>query len=127
MADCGNCRDCVKCELDQLREWIAAHPFPSYKEMCDRIDKNLKDAFIYNAEYGKFNHSALEKIYNSNINKEMSQKIGRQIYERGGMQALQANCLIFKYCTPLSDAPFPVRTLPVMLESHWHGIGEFRM
>ena len=127
MSNCGNCNDCVACEDRLLCAWIADHPFPSYQDMCKRINNNLKNSFEFTAEYGVYNHNALKIIYNSNMDREVSKKIGQGIYERGGTWALQANCTVFKYCTPLSDAPFPVRALPGMLESYWHGIGEFLM
>jgi len=96
--------------------------------MCARIDENFDfmRAMSLSAEYGEFNHAALKKIYESFINEALSKKFGFDIYNRGGMQALSANCDIFKHCTPLADASPSVAEYATLLEYYWDGIGEFR-
>lgn len=92
--------------------------------MCARIDKqfDFMRAMSLGAEYGEFNHAALKKIYISKLNEEVCKKIGLEIYARGGLQALTANCDIFKHCTPLSDAPPSVAEQASVLEYYWDGI-----
>ena len=120
-----NCEDCHS--SISLRAWINSHPFPSYEMMCARIDKQFDFALSMSlsAEYGEFNHDALKKIYNSNLNEVVCKKVGFDIYNRGGLQALTANCDIFKHCTPLADAPQSVAEQASVLEYYWDGIGEF--
>ena len=77
------------------------------------------------AEYGEFNHAALKKIYNSKLDEAVCKKVGADIYNRGGLQALSANCDIFKHCTPLADAPPSVAHQTSVLEYYWDGIGGF--
>ena len=88
--------------------------------MCARIDNKL--GVMNSAEYGEFNHLALKKIYDSKINEEVSKKAGYEIYARGGLQALTANCDIFIHCTPLADAPPIVADQATVLEYYWNGI-----
>jgi hypothetical protein len=96
--------------------------------MCARIDKSFDfmRAMSLSAEYGEFNHAALKKIYDSCIDEEVSKKLGADIYKRGGLQALTANCDIFKHCTPLADASPSVAEHATLLEYYWDGIGGFR-
>jgi hypothetical protein len=122
------CNTCEKCEDKQFRDWICRHPFPSYAEMRKKMKEVFHENYyiIHNAEYGEYNHNALKIIYNSFIDKEVCVKVGNNLYNRGGLQALQSNCTVFKYCTPLSEAPFPINTLSSMLEWNWDKIGGFR-
>jgi len=95
--------------------------------MCARIDKQFDFmlSMSLSAEYGEFNHAALKKIYESGINEAVSKKAGADIYARGGLQALTANCEIFKHCTPLADASPSVAHQATVLEYYWNGIGDF--
>ena len=96
--------------------------------MCARIDKQFDFtlSMSLSAEYGEYNHLALKKIYESYIDEAVSKKVGFDIYARGGLQALTANCDIFKHCTPLADALPSVAEHATLLEYYWDGIGEFR-
>lgn len=121
--------NCEDCDSDMnLRAWVTSHPFPSYEEMCARIDKefNFMLAMTLSAEYGEFNHLALKKIYETCLKEAVCKKAGADIYNRGGLQALSANCDIFKYCTPLADASPSVAAQAAVLEYYWDGIGGFR-
>ena len=121
-----NCEDCHS--LFNLRIWVTNHPFPSYEDMCARIDKDFDFmlSLELGAEYGEYNHAALKQIYESKINEELCKAIGQDIYTRGGLKALSANCTIFKYCTPLADASSSVADQASLLEWYWDGIGGFR-
>ena len=117
--------NCEECHSNiNLCAWIASHPFPSYGEMCARIDKkfDFTRSMSLSAEYGEFNHIALKKIYDSKLNEEVSKKVGFEIYARGGLQALNANCDIFIHCTTLADAPPVVAHQATVLEYYWNGI-----
>ena len=96
--------------------------------MCARIDKGFDFmlSMSLSAEYGEYNHLALKKIYESYIDEAVCKKVGADIYARGGLQALTANCDIFKHCTPLADASPSVAEYATLLEYYWDGIGEFR-
>ena len=112
-----------------LRTWITSHPFPSYEEMCARIDEYIDDfrlAMVLGAEYGEFNHAALKKIYESHMNDEVCKKAGADIYNSGGLQALKSNYIIFRDCTPLTDAPKSVAEQAGVLQFYWDDIDEFR-
>jgi len=121
-----NCEDCHS--GINFRAWINSHPFPSYEMMCARIDKQFDFmlSMSLSAEYGEYNHLALKKIYESYIDEAVCKKVGADIYARGGLQALTANCDIFKHCTPLADASPSVAEYATLLEYYWDGIGEFR-
>ncbi len=118
------CNNCKSCEDQQLRAWISKHPYPSYEKMRLKIREVFKDDYLY--VWAEYDHDSLKMIYESFIEKNFSKTIGEHIYEKGGMQALQLNCMIFKRCTPLCNAPFPINTLSTMIEWHWDNIGEFR-
>lgn len=117
--------NCEDCHLGiNFRAWINSHPFPSYGEMCARIDGQFDfvRAMALSAEYGEYNHAALKKIYESYIDEAVSKKVGADIYARGGLQALTANCDIFTHCTPLADAQPSVAHQATVLEYYWDGI-----
>lgn len=122
--------NCEDCDLGiNLRNWINSHPFPSYEKMCARIDEYIDDfrvAMVVGAEYGEFNHAALKKIYESQMNDEVCIKAGADIYARGGLQALKSNYIIFRDCTPLADASPSVAKQSAVLQFYWDGIEEFR-
>ena len=113
-----NCDDCLS--LYHHRQWVAEHPFPSYEDMCARIDAL---SIELGAEYGEYNHTALKKMYESKMNEVLCKGIGKAIYDRGGMKALMANCTIFKYCTPMAYAPPNVKEQASVLDYYWDGIG----
>ena len=123
-----NCDDCHS--VLHLRQWVADHPFPSYEDMCAHIDTYFSHDFVLSmelgAEYGEYNHKALKKMYESNMDETLCKQIGNTIYDRGGLKALMANCTIFKYCTPLADGPPNVKDQAAVLEWYWDGIGGFR-
>ena len=126
MTSC-NCNDCIVCERKQMQDWISTHPFPTYLDMCDIIRQKFPKKYIeLIAEYGEYNHMSLKVIYDSNIDEKISIKIGNSIHSKGGMATMVANNIIFKYCTPLSDAPYlTLRAQPCILQAYWSGIGEF--
>jgi len=120
-----NCEDCHA--GINFRAWINSHPFPSYGEMCARIDEqfDFMQAMALSAEYGEYNHAALKKIYETFMDEAVCKKVGADIYARGGLQALTANCDIFKHCSPLADAIPVVAEQAAVLEYYWDGIGGF--
>ena len=117
-----NCEDCSS--GINFRAWINSHAFPSYTEMCARIDERFEftQAMALSAEYGQFNHNALKKIYETFMDEVVCKKVGADICARGGLQALTANCDIFTHCTPLADAPPVVAHQATVLEYYWDGI-----
>ena len=88
-----------------------------------------------NAELGAYNHMLLKRIFDSCVDPTVVRKAGEAIYERGAMQAMQANFYI--YCHFIGDRLINDMgvTSEQFAELHyvharkierlWHGIGEW--
>ena len=65
--------------------------YPSYEEVVEIIksDSNLF------SEYGEFNHTLLNKIWDDMFNEEKHKVIGRLVNERGGFWAMTCNHSVF--------------------------------
>ena len=74
-----------------IQEFVSTYPYPSYDEVIDLIKGNVA---MY-AEYGVFNHSMMEKMYCNILDKERVKVIGKLIYNRGGMTAMNENFSAF--------------------------------
>jgi hypothetical protein len=106
-----------------MQEYIESHPYPSYGEMIARIDAHPTLSVQMYAEYGELNHKALKEIYESGIDTEIALKWGQIIADRGGITALQQNCIVFMRFGPLAYAPNQIlRANARLLEFAWDGI-----
>ena len=111
-----------------MQEYIESHPYPSYDEMIARIDEHPTLSLQMYAEYGEVNHNYLKQIYESNFDVKLTRDRGRDIYARGGLQAMIMNCAAFSYVGPFvgctDDATRYSGTK--LIEIHWNGIGGFQ-
>jgi hypothetical protein len=111
-----------------MQAYIACHPYPSYDEMINRIEECPFLSMEMYAEYGELNHEYLKQIYESNFNEALTKDLGRKIYERGGLRAMQMNCSAFQYLGPFVDSIDREVRISGMkkLEFLWDGIGGFQ-
>jgi hypothetical protein len=108
---------------DQLmNDYVNKTSWPSYDMMISRFGTDVEGIMMY-AEYGEFNHNALKEIYESSIDTEVAWKWGQKIADRGGITALQQNCIVFMRFGPLAYAPNQtLRANARLLEFAWDGI-----
>ena len=90
------CYDEEEIENKMMEYYVKLNPYPSYDEMIEKIIDKLD---LY-AEYGEFNHICCKIIYENPTNKDLIIKMGKKIYCRGGMTALQANCYTITNFSP---------------------------
>lgn len=109
-------------EDDLMKDFVKKTPWPSRDKMVLRFGTDVEGIMMY-AEYGELNHEALKEIYESGIDKEVALKWGQIIADRGGITALQQNCIVFMRCGPLAYAPNQIlRANARLLEFAWDGI-----
>jgi len=89
-------QDYIKFEEDLITEYVKVYPYPEYDNILQKIENNIE---LY-AEYGEQNHICCKLIYENPNNKDLIVKIGKKIYESGGLQALLMNHNIIKYFSP---------------------------
>lgn len=105
-----------------MKEYVNKTPWPSYDDMLSKFGNDGKGMQMY-AEYGELNHKALKEIYESGIDTEVALKWGQIIADRGGITALQQNCIVFMRFGPLAYAPNQIlRANARLLEFAWDGI-----
>lgn len=111
-----------------MDSFIAFNPYPSYKEMLNKIEKH-PDTSISIAmwcEYGKPHHMLLKEVYESGMNKEIIRKAGEAIYKLGGMRAMQMNYYAFMHCSPFRHSENENIVFAYKdLEYGWDGIGDW--
>jgi hypothetical protein len=88
--------DLIQVEDEIIAEFIKVTPYPNYEEMLEKLNNHIE---LF-AEYGQQNHICCKIIYENPKNKQLIVKMGGNIYERGGIQALSANHSIIKYFSP---------------------------
>ena len=74
-------------EKQILINLIHLNPYPSYKVMQKKLEKQLR---LW-AEYGEVNHTCCKTIYENPFDEDLVVKMGKIIHDRGGFTALQAN------------------------------------
>ena len=105
-----------------MQEYVAKNPWPTKDEMEERFKASPQAMQLW-AEYGETNHEALKEIYESAIDKDVARKWGEILAERGGVRALQYNCMAFIYYGQLSLSPNQIlRANARLLEFAWSGI-----
>ena len=67
--------------------------YPSFKDMQEKLKRRPS---LW-AEYGAVNHDCCKSIYDSPHNEDLVVKMGKIIYKRGGMTALQANYYVIVF------------------------------
>ena len=67
--------------------------YPTFKQMQKKLERRL-DLW---SEYGQVNHDCCKAIYENPDDEDLVVKMGKIIYQRGGMTALQANYYIIVY------------------------------
>ena len=111
----------IAAENKKMADFIAANPWPSYKEMQKRILKSCSLPIC--AEYGEFNHQAMKLCYENMLDKAVCFKVGESIAARGGLHALQANFYALKLYGPTaSSKDMVIAYIPRLLEHYWDGI-----
>lgn len=94
------CEKEIQKENKMIEEYVKLNPYPSYDEIEKKLEKHLD---LY-AEYGDLNHFCCKIIYENPTNKDLIVKMGKKIYERGGMTALQSNYHVIRYFTPFWES-----------------------
>lgn len=116
--------------MSELRAFVASNPFPSYDKMMDYIDNHpqMQLGIAMYAEYGKFNHECLKRIYDSGMDKAVAREMGQKIYNAGGMQAMQMNYYAFNHYSPFSKSRNQeiYYTGSTLLQYLWDGIGDWQ-
>jgi hypothetical protein len=124
-------------ENARVDAFVAAHPWPSYADMCSKMSGYMADGthppelrravFEWSAEYGEINHALCKEIYENIHDAARCKRVGQRIFDRGGFTALQANFYIVRNFAPtrFSD-DHAVRTSSAALQHHFDGIGGWR-
>ena len=82
--------DYIQLEEELIEEYVKSSPYPQYEDIIKILYYNLTFLDMY-AEYGELNHTWCKTIYNNPNNKKLIVEMGKNIYNRGGMQALVQN------------------------------------
>jgi hypothetical protein len=83
-------------ENEIIKKFVTIMPYPNHTEMLE----NLNDYIDLWCEYGEKNHICCKIIYENPTDKNLIIKMGKTIYELGGMQALSANHSVLQYFSP---------------------------
>jgi hypothetical protein len=109
----------IAAEQQLIRDYIKAHPWPSYKAMAKRLEKHVE---LW-AEYGEANHMALKLCYENIFDKDICKSAGVSIAMRGGFQAMRANYYAFSCFGPFSASSNRlINCTGTLLEHRWDGI-----
>jgi hypothetical protein len=90
-----------------ITEYVAQHPYPSYKEMAATLVEETNSWWL-SAEYSQSNHICCKTIYENPRDAELCADMGKQVYARGGMTALRAMHRIVASYSPYKDSLNPV-------------------
>ena len=122
-----------KTEAAVVKEYINAHPAPSYKDVVQAIENSDHQlAMMMWAEYGNMNHDCITAIYKHLADTKTGKdgdmwpdrsaikEHAQRIYDRGGMQALQMNWYVLRM--------FVAKDVAAMyVDSHlFDGVGEWQ-
>jgi len=91
--------DYIKIEKEIIKEFAKSNPYPEYKEIYNFLKINSENNLTcldMLCEYHEINHNYCKIIYDNPNNEELIIDIGKKIYDRGGMQALQQNYYVLK-------------------------------
>lgn len=112
--------------MNNLKQYIEDHPYPSYDDMLKRIKRCSNNWEIY-SEYGEINHNCLKEIYENFYNiKDIAKSNGYIIYNKGGHQAMLNNYYAFIYSPFYDSNDLNVRTCYMRLQYLWDGVGSWK-
>ena len=94
--------------MSHLAAVVAGHPYPSFDDATQLISPF---PWLW-AEYSEENHACCERMYINLQSKDFFLTQGRQIYERGGLQALVGISKILVEVSPLPIQQYLRATLP---------------
>jgi hypothetical protein len=121
-----SCADCDLCEESMILDWVRSHPFPSYRQICGLVrsvfPNEYRDMLF---TYCERIHEYMKVVYESGLKMDVNVSIGRLIYKRGGLCAMDVSYRIFSECSSLKSARFPVNTFVEFVGIDWDGIGGF--
>ena len=110
---------------------------PAYDTVIRRIERlRIPETTIWLAEYGDTNHTWCATIFANASDRTIVRSIGERIYNRGGMDALQANFYILCHGFIAHGRPERARDGPERAQHvscmreigmAWNGIAEWRM
>ena len=94
-----------------LKQFIKDNEYFCYQKIIDLIEKIIKekerfaiDFFYFMSEYGEPNHDICKTIYENLFDKDIVNRCGRQIADRGGKESLIACYYIILNCSPLINS-----------------------
>jgi hypothetical protein len=109
----------AKKEAKRVEKFVNDNKYPSYEEMRSKLEANIQ---LLN-QYGDENHICCKIIYENPSNKDLIVKIGKEIFERGGINALQMNHAIIKYASPYATSNnIYVRSQPSIIEMYFQNV-----
>ncbi len=117
-----------------IEDFIKSNKYPTYDEAM-MILRRLDDTRVV-AEYAKFNHEMMSKVWENLFDEEKMKVVGNLINQRGGFSAMTHNhCALmtilknFIKQNKLSrqDQTIVQCNVYKIIEVAWHGIGEWLM
>mmetsp|Transcript_63315 Transcript_63315/g.180041 ORF Transcript_63315/g.180041 Transcript_63315/m.180041 type:complete len:206 (-) Transcript_63315:73-690(-) len=92
-------------EFRIIREYVAAHPYPSYKQMRARLQKvTLVPAEALLAEYGHKNHKWCKEMYDTGfLDDQVNRRCGQAIADQGGKEAMMMNFYALMHASPMVE------------------------
>ena len=122
--------ECVEKEIEIMQEVLERNVYPDHEDVVEPI----ADVFDWAAEYGEENHECMEAIWCNNTDRDLIERMGEKINNRGGFQAMQANyyTLLHVFRTLYTNVEDPKvliawSRLNFLINVAWHGVGEWRM
>jgi hypothetical protein len=148
---CDRCRNYkskpvnfMNCDDDKVYDAIiddftSKHEYPNYDKVNKIIAENQEMPLQMIAEYGEYNHEQMKAIWDNITNKDIIKQSGKNIDQRGGMDAMQMNFYTFldvlrptlniseKDSHAEKDAKQIIwNVIKGNISSAWDGIGEWR-
>jgi len=109
----------VSKEAKQVEKFVKNNKYPSYEEMLSKLEPNIE---LW-SEYGDVNHVCCKIIYENPSNRDLIIKMGKEIFNRGGMHALQINHAIIKYASPYATSDnIYVRSQASIIEMYFQNV-----
>jgi len=86
----------IQVENELIEEYVRVNAYPEFEVISNILYENIDFLDMY-AEYGLPNHICCKIIYENPIDKGLIIRMGKEIYNRGGIQALTMNHNVIKY------------------------------
>jgi hypothetical protein len=114
-------KDFIQVEEELIREFVKVNPYSDYEEMLEKLEERIE---LW-CEYGKEEHICCKIIYDNPTNKNLIVKMGKKLYEKGGMQTLTANHSIIKYFSPyMNSTNYIIKMQGRMIEEYFQDVCE---